>query len=77
MPRLGAIEKEEVKSIILVCRARGYNYKQILSVVNDSLRLSFFTFFVVGLQAAYIHPPFVGTLIAALRIWFSQRLTLD
>ncbi len=38
MPRLGAIEKEEVKSTILVCRARGYNYKQILSVVNDSLR---------------------------------------
>jgi hypothetical protein len=38
MPRLGAIEKEEVKSLILVCRARGYNYKQILSVVNDNLR---------------------------------------
>ena len=37
MPRLGAIEKE-VKSLILVCRARGYNYKQILSVVNDNLR---------------------------------------
>src|SRR5215510_3476969 len=38
MPRLGAIEKEEVKSLILICRARGYNYKQILSVVNDNLR---------------------------------------
>jgi hypothetical protein len=38
MPRLGAIEKEEVKSLILVCRARGYNYKQILSVVNDNLK---------------------------------------
>jgi hypothetical protein len=38
MPRLGAIEKEEVKSLILVCRARGYNHKQILSVVNDNLR---------------------------------------
>ena len=38
MPRLGAIEKEEVKSLILVCRARGYNYKQILSVVNENLR---------------------------------------
>ena len=38
MPRLGTIEKEEVKSIILVCKARGYNYKQILSVVNDNLR---------------------------------------
>ena len=38
MPRLGALEKEEIKSLILVCRARGYNYKQILSVVNDNLR---------------------------------------
>ena len=38
MPRLGVIEKEEVKSLILVCRARGYNYKQILSVVNDNLK---------------------------------------
>ena|SRR5215813_7586088 len=38
MPRMGAIEKEEVKSLILVCRARGYNSKQILSVVNDNLR---------------------------------------
>ena len=38
MPRLGVIQKEEVKSLILVCRARGYNYKQILSVVNDNLR---------------------------------------
>src|SRR5215813_12727556 len=38
MPRMGAIEKEEVKSLILVCRARGYNYKQILSVVKDNLR---------------------------------------
>lgn len=38
MPRLGAIEKEEVKSLILVCRARGYNHKQILSVVNDILK---------------------------------------
>ena len=38
MPRLGAIEKEEVKSLILVCRARGYNHKQILSVVNDNLK---------------------------------------
>jgi GTPase involved in cell partitioning and DNA repair len=38
MPRLGAVEKEEVKSLILVCWARGYNYKQILSVVNDNLR---------------------------------------
>jgi hypothetical protein len=35
MPRLGAIEKDEVKSLILVCRTRGYNYKQILSVVNS------------------------------------------
>ena len=35
--RLGAIEKEEVKNLILICRARGYNYKQILSVVNDNL----------------------------------------
>jgi hypothetical protein len=38
MPRLGAMEKEEVKSLILVCRARGYNYKQIFSVVNDDLK---------------------------------------
>ncbi len=38
MPRLGAVEKEEVKSLILVCRARGYNSKQILSVVNDNLK---------------------------------------
>ena len=38
MLRLGVIEKEEVKSLILVCRARGYNSKQILSVVNDNLR---------------------------------------
>ena len=38
MPRLGVIEKEDVKSLILVCRARGYNYKQILSAVNDNLR---------------------------------------
>ena len=38
MQRLGAIEREEVKSLILVCRARGYNSKQILSVVNDNLR---------------------------------------
>jgi hypothetical protein len=38
MPRLGAMEKEEVKSLILVCRARGHNSKQILSVVNDNLR---------------------------------------
>jgi hypothetical protein len=38
MPRLGVVEKEEVKSLILVCRARGYNSKQILSVVNDNLK---------------------------------------
>jgi replicative DNA helicase len=38
MPRLGAIEKEEVKSLILVCRTGDYNYKQILSVVNDNPR---------------------------------------
>ena len=38
MPRLGVTQKEEVKSLILICRARGYNYKQILSVVNDNLR---------------------------------------
>ena len=38
MPRLGTIEKEEVKSLILICNGRGYNYKQILSVVNDNLR---------------------------------------
>ncbi|HEY7080870.1 MAG TPA: hypothetical protein VH500_14295 [Nitrososphaeraceae archaeon] len=38
MPRLGVVEKEEVKSLILVCRARGYNSKQILSIVNDNLK---------------------------------------
>jgi replicative DNA helicase len=38
MPRMGALEREESKSLILVCRARGYNHKQILSVVNDNLR---------------------------------------
>ena len=38
MPHKQIIEKEEVKSLILVCRARGYNSKQILSVVNDNLR---------------------------------------
>jgi hypothetical protein len=38
MPRMGALEREETKSLILVCRARGYNHKQILSVVNDNLR---------------------------------------
>ena len=38
MPRLGVVEKEEVKSLIIVCRARGYNSKQILSVVNDNLK---------------------------------------
>ena len=38
MPRLGTIEKEEVKNLILICNGRGYNYKQILSVVNDNLR---------------------------------------
>ncbi len=38
MPRLWVVEKEEVKSLILVCRARGYNSKQILSVVNDNLK---------------------------------------
>ena len=38
MPRMGVTQKEEVKSLILICRARGYNYKQILSVVNDNLR---------------------------------------
>ena len=27
-----------MKSLILVCRARGYNSKQILSVVNDNLK---------------------------------------
>ena len=35
---MGALEREETKSLILVCRARGYNHKQILSVVNDNLR---------------------------------------
>ena len=30
--------KRRGKSLILVCRARGYNYKQILSVVNDYLK---------------------------------------
>ena len=38
MPRMGALEREETKSLILICRARGYNYKQILSVVNDNLK---------------------------------------
>jgi hypothetical protein len=38
MPRMGTLEREETKSLILVCRARGYNHKQILSVVNDNLR---------------------------------------
>jgi nicotinic acid phosphoribosyltransferase len=38
MPRMGVVEREETKSLILVCRARGYNYKQILSVVNDNLK---------------------------------------
>lgn len=38
MPRMGALEREETKSLILMCRARGYNHKQILSVVNDNLR---------------------------------------
>ena len=38
MPRMGVVEREETKSLILVCRARGYNHKQILSVVNDNLR---------------------------------------
>ena len=38
MPRLGVVEKEEAKSLILICRARGYNSKQILSVVNDNLK---------------------------------------
>jgi hypothetical protein len=38
MPRRGVVEKEEVKSLILVCRARGYNSKQILSIVNDKLK---------------------------------------
>ncbi|MGA9843274.1 MAG: hypothetical protein WBP64_07750 [Nitrososphaeraceae archaeon] len=38
MPRMGALEKEETKSLILVCRARGYNHKQILSNLNDNLR---------------------------------------
>jgi hypothetical protein len=38
MPRMGALEREETKSLVLVCRARGYNHKQILSVVNDNLR---------------------------------------
>ena len=27
-----------MKSLILVCRGRRYNYKQILSVVNENLR---------------------------------------
>ena len=38
MPRMGVVEREETKSLILVCRARGYNHKQILSAVNDNLR---------------------------------------
>ena len=38
MPRMGALEREETRSLILVCRARGYNHKQILSVVNDNLK---------------------------------------
>jgi hypothetical protein len=38
MPGMGVVEREETKSLILVCGARGYNYKQILSVVNDNLR---------------------------------------
>ena len=38
MPRMGALEREETKSLILVSRARGYDHKQILSVVNDNLR---------------------------------------
>ena len=38
MPRMGALEREETRSLILICRARGYNYKQILSVVNDNLK---------------------------------------
>ena len=38
MPRMGVVEREETKSLILVCRARGYNHKQVLSVVNDNLR---------------------------------------
>ena len=38
MPRLGVVEKEEEKSLILVCRARGYNSKQILSIINDNLK---------------------------------------
>ena len=38
MPRMGVVEREETKSLILVCRARGYNHKQILSVVNDNLK---------------------------------------
>ena len=37
MPRYGGGKREETKSLILVCRARGYNHKQILSVVNDNL----------------------------------------
>ena len=37
MPRMGVVEREETKILILVCRARGYNHKQILSVVNDNL----------------------------------------
>ena len=35
MPRMGALEREETKSLILVCRARGYNHKQILSAVTQ------------------------------------------
>ena len=38
MPKMGASRERETQSLILVCRARGYNHKQILSVVNDNLR---------------------------------------
>lgn len=37
MPRMGVLERGN-KSLILVCRARGYDHNQILSVVNDYLR---------------------------------------
>ena len=38
MPRMGALEREETRSLILICRGERNTYKQILSVVNENLK---------------------------------------
>jgi hypothetical protein len=53
MLRMGAVEREETKSLIVVCRARGYNHKQILSVVNDNLKKHNNTLSDKGLSTSY------------------------